>query len=68
MSIRVSLRVMLRLIWIDTLRRVHNVGFLEGWLIHVIKDPFTMRHFPDTLGYLKLKIAEEEYVKTTERV
>ena len=32
MSIRVSLRGMLRLIRIDTLRRVHNVGFLEGRL------------------------------------
>ena len=29
---RVSLRDMLRLIWIDTLRRVHNVGFLADRL------------------------------------
>ena len=33
MSILVSLRSMLRLIRIDTLRRVHNVGFLVGRLI-----------------------------------
>ena len=33
MSIRISLRGMLRLIWVDTLRRDHNVGFLEGQLI-----------------------------------
>ena len=30
MSFRVSLRGMLRLIRVDTLRRVHNVGFLAG--------------------------------------
>ena len=30
MSIRVSLRGMLRLIRVDTLRRVHHVGFLAG--------------------------------------
>ena len=32
MSIRVSLRGMLMLIWTDTLRRVYNVGFLAGRL------------------------------------
>ena len=32
MSVRVSLRGMLRLIRIDTSRRVHNVGFLAGRL------------------------------------
>ena len=31
-SVRVSLRGMLRLIRVDTLRRVHNVGFLAGRL------------------------------------
>ena len=31
-SIRLSRRGMLMLIQIDTLRRVHNVGFLEGRL------------------------------------
>ena len=31
-SVRVSLRGMLRLIWVTTLRRVHSVGFLVGWL------------------------------------
>ena len=29
----VSLRIMLRLIRVDTSRRVHTVGFLAGWLI-----------------------------------
>ena len=33
MYIRVSLRGMLMLIRIDTLRRVHNLGFLAGRLI-----------------------------------
>ena len=33
MSIRVDLRGMLRLIRVDTLRRVHNVGFLTGRVI-----------------------------------
>ena len=33
-SIRVSLRGMLRLIRVDTLRRDHNVGFLAGRLIY----------------------------------
>ena len=33
MYVRVSLRGMLRLIRVDTLRRVHNVGFLAGRLI-----------------------------------
>ena len=33
MSIRVSLRGMLRLIRVDTLRRVYNVGFLAGRLL-----------------------------------
>ena len=32
MSIRVSLRGMLRLIRVDILRRVHTVGFLAGRL------------------------------------
>ena len=32
-SVRVSLGDMLRLIGVDTLRRVHNVGFLVEWLI-----------------------------------
>ena len=32
MSIRVSLRGMLRLTRVDTLRRVHNVGFSAGRL------------------------------------
>ena len=35
MSILVSLRGMLRLIRIDTLRRVLNVGFLAGRLIYM---------------------------------
>ena len=34
MSIRVSLRGMLKLIRDDTLRRVHNVCFLAGRLIY----------------------------------
>ena len=33
MSARVSLRGMLKLIRVDTLRRVHNVGFLAERLI-----------------------------------
>ena len=40
MYIRVSLRGMLRLIRVDTLRRVHNVGFLAGrlnLLIHIFQ-------------------------------
>ena len=36
MSVRVSLRGMLRLIRVDTLRRAHNVGFLAGRLIIII--------------------------------
>ena len=32
MSVRVSLRGLLRLIRVDTLRRVHTVGFLTGRL------------------------------------
>ena len=35
-SVRVSLRDMLRLIRVDTLRRVHNVGFLAGRLKYII--------------------------------
>ena len=33
-SIRVSMRGMLRMIWVYTLRRDHNVGFLAGRLIY----------------------------------
>ena len=33
MSIRVNLRGMIRLIQVDTLRRVHTVGFIAGRLI-----------------------------------
>ena len=33
MSVRVSLRGMLRLSWVDTLRIDHNVGFLTERLI-----------------------------------
>ena len=33
MPLRNRLRGMLRLIRVDTLRRVHNVGFLMEWLI-----------------------------------
>ena len=36
MSIRVSLRCMLRLIRVDTLLRVHNVGFLAGRLLCIL--------------------------------
>ena len=36
MSVRVSLRRMLRLIRVDTLRRVRKVGFLAGRLIYFI--------------------------------
>ena len=32
-SARISLRGMRKLIWVDTLRRYHNVGFLAGRLI-----------------------------------
>ena len=39
MSNRISLRGMLRLIWVDTLRRVHNVGFLVGRLKIIPTDP-----------------------------
>ena len=35
-SVRVSLRGKLRLIRVDTLRRVHNVGILAGRLISVL--------------------------------
>ena len=41
MSVRVSLRGMLRLIRVDTLRRVHNVGFLVDWVINM---PFSIEH------------------------
>ena len=37
MSARISLRGMRRLIWVDTLRRCHNVGFLAGRLIYCTK-------------------------------
>ena len=37
MSVRVSLRGMLRLIWVATLRTIHNVGFLVGQLIYCFK-------------------------------
>ena len=33
MSVWISLRGLRRLIWVDTLLRGHNVGFLAGWLI-----------------------------------
>ena len=33
LSVRVSLRNILRLIRVDALRRVHNVGFLAGRLM-----------------------------------
>ena len=36
MFIRVSLRGMLSLTWVDTLRRDHNVGFLAGRLICIV--------------------------------
>ena len=36
MSVRFSLRGMLRLIRVDTLRRVHSVGFLVGRLICIV--------------------------------
>ena len=32
-SVRISLRGLRRLIWVDTVRRAHNVGFLEERLI-----------------------------------
>ena len=34
-SVRINLRGMLRLILVDTLRRVHNVGFLVGRLNYI---------------------------------
>ena len=34
MSVRVSLPGMLRLIQVESLRRVHNVGFLWGFNVH----------------------------------
>ena len=41
MSARISLRGMLRLIRIDTLRRVHNVGFLVIRLFFIFTNAFT---------------------------
>ena len=35
MYVRIILRGMLKLIRVDTLRRVHTVGFLAGRLIHL---------------------------------
>ena len=35
MYVRISLRGMLRLVQVDTLRRVHNVGFLVEWLTYI---------------------------------
>ena len=54
MYIRVSLRGMLRLIRVDTLRRVHNVGFLTRRLKYIITQTrvvyfirlyFPLRHY-----------------------
>ena len=48
MSIRVSLCDMLRLIWVDILRRDHNVGFLAGQLI--FKDPHNHLHYDESVS------------------
>ena len=41
MSVRVSLRGMLRLVRVDILRRVHNVGFSrDGLNVHVSASAF----------------------------
>ena len=37
MSVRISLRGMLRLIWIDFLRKVQNVGFLVERLKYIYR-------------------------------
>ena len=39
MSSQVSLRGMLRLIRVDTLRRVHNVAFLARWIKSSLPAP-----------------------------
>ena len=50
MSIRVSLRDMLKLIRVDTLRRIHNFGFLAGRLhstklqLPVMENPCSFYH------------------------
>ena len=42
-SARISLRGLRRLIWDDTLRRGHNVGFLTGWLICTVTPSVEFR-------------------------
>ena len=54
MSVRVSLRRMLRLINVDTLCRVHNVGFLAGRLIYVTCNNFNQSNRLHTGMYTRM--------------
>ena len=54
MSVRVRLRGMLRLIRVDNLRRVHNVGFLAGQLKFSIYPAIT----PTDRDYFVCVVAE----------
>ena len=49
---RISLRGMLRLIRVDTLRRVHNVGFLAGRLICLNTEKQEDTVSPVAFGYV----------------
>ena len=58
MSVRVSLSRMLRLIRVDTFRRVHNIGFLVERLISVAGDLYRTEKVQTDLrckiAYIKL--------------
>ena len=51
MSDRISLRGLRKLIWFDTLRRVHNVGFLVERLKCFVVDLLPI----DDSGYLEIE-------------
>ena len=62
-SARISLRGLRRLIWVDTLRRVHNVGFSRG-TAHILNSSCHFGHIENTI-YPYIEIFGEYSTHTT---
>ena len=68
MSVRISLTGLLRLIRIDTLRRVHNVGFLgsfislkvlgKRWTFFIMIRIEKLTFFPVSISYYVAPVAQ----------
>ena len=58
MSVQISLRSMLRQTWVDTLRRVNDVGFLVKQLIYFLAEltSFPLSITKYTLTFLVLTV------------